>query len=155
MANIGIIGWGYVGSATGTGFTSNKKNKIFWYDKYKESPNTQGEVIQKSEFIFLCLPTPMFRDYSGTNMEIICSVIDEVAPKLFSTNKILIVKSTVLPGTTAGFTKKYPKVNFAMNPEFLTGHRSKKQKNRRKGKEYISNNTTQKTNLFLNRYNIC
>jgi UDPglucose 6-dehydrogenase len=120
MANIGIIGWGYVGSATGTGFATNKKNKIFWYDKYKVSPNRLDEVIQKSEFIFLCLPTPMFRDYSGTNMDIICSVIDEIAPKLFSTNKILIVKSTVLPGTTARFAKKYLKVNFTMNPEFLT-----------------------------------
>ena len=120
MANIGIIGWGYVGSATGSGFATNKKNNIFWYDKYKKSPNTQDEVIQKSEFIFLCLPTPMFRDYSGTNMEIISSVIDEIAPKLFSTDKILIVKSTVLPGTTAAYAKKYKKVDFAMNPEFLT-----------------------------------
>ena len=52
MVRVGLIGYGYVGSATARGFATNKKNKIFWYDKYKESPNTLEEVINKSEFIF-------------------------------------------------------------------------------------------------------
>jgi len=47
-------------------------------------------------------------------------------PVVSDTNKIIIVKSTVLPGTTASFAKKYPKVNFAMNPEFLTQINAKK-----------------------------
>ena len=125
MVRVGLIGYGYVGSATARGFATNKKNKIFWYDKYKESPNTLEEVINKSEFIFLCLPTPMFRDYSGMDMGIISAVVDDIAPKLAGTDKVVIVKSTVIPGTTAGFTKKYPHVNFAMNPEFLTQKKAK------------------------------
>jgi UDPglucose 6-dehydrogenase len=125
MANVGIVGYGYVGSATARGFAANKKNKIFWYDKYKESPNTLEEVLNKSEFIFLCLPTPMFRDYSGMDMGIISRVVDDIAPKLVSTDKVIIVKSTVLPGTTASFAKRYPHVDFAMNPEFLTQKKAK------------------------------
>jgi UDPglucose 6-dehydrogenase len=51
---------------------------------------------------------------------IVESVIDEVAPKLSGTDKILVLKSTSLPGTIKKMSKKYPKVNFVMNPEFLT-----------------------------------
>lgn len=116
----GIIGYGFVGEATAKGFASNKENNVFWYDKFKESPNTLDEVIDKSDFIFICLPTPMFRDYSGQDISIVEGVIEEIAPKLSGTAKILIIKSTVLPGTTQKFQEKYPDINFAMNPEFLT-----------------------------------
>lgn len=120
MNNIGVIGWGFVGQATGLGFGSNPKNKIFWYDKFKESQNTLSEVIEKSDFIFICVPTPIFSDYSGMDMSIVEGVIKEVAPKIAGTDKILILKSTSLPGTIKKMSKKYPGVNFVMNPEFLT-----------------------------------
>lgn len=125
MNKIGIIGYGFVGEATGTGFAKSSKNKIYWYDKFKKSPNTLDEVICNSEFIFICLPTPMFRDYSGMDMSIVEGVIDEIAPKLSGTNKMLIIKSTVLPGTTKKLQNKYPDINFAMNPEFLTQKKAK------------------------------
>ena len=117
---VGVIGWGFVGQATGFGFGSNPKNKIFWYDKFKESQNTLEEVIAKSEYIFICVPTPIFDDYSGMDMSIVEGVIDEVAPKIKGSDKVLIIKSTSLPGTTKKMMKKYPGVNFVMNPEFLT-----------------------------------
>jgi UDPglucose 6-dehydrogenase len=118
--NIGVIGWGFVGRATGLGFGSNQKNKVFWYDKFKESQNTLPEVIKNSDFIFICVPTPIFSNYSGMDMSIVEGVINEIAPKVSGTNKIIIIKSTSLPGTTKKMGKKYPGVNFVMNPEFLT-----------------------------------
>jgi UDPglucose 6-dehydrogenase len=118
--NVGIIGYGYVGRATGEGFATSPKNKIFWFDKFKESPNTLDEVIEKSDFIFIAVPTPIFEDYSGMDMSIVEGVIDQVAPKVSGTDKILIIKSTSLPGTTKKMGQKYPGVNFVMNPEFLT-----------------------------------
>jgi UDPglucose 6-dehydrogenase len=120
IMNIGVIGYGYVGRATGEGFGTNPANKIFWFDKFKESPNTLSEVIDKSDFIFVCVPTPIFEDYSGMDMSIVEGVIDQVAPKVSGTDKILIIKSTSLPGTTKRLSQKYPAVNFVMNPEFLT-----------------------------------
>ena len=120
MNKIGVIGWGFVGQATGLGFSSSDKNEVFWYDKYKESQNTLSEVIEKSEFIFICVPTPIFDDYSGMDMSIVTGVINEVAPKIGGTDKVLIIKSTSLPGTTKEMMVKYPGVNFVMNPEFLT-----------------------------------
>lgn len=118
--NIGVIGYGFVGQATGAGFASNPKNKVFWYDKFKESPNTLEEVVEKSDFIFICVPTPIFDDYSGMDMSIVEGVIGEVAPKIINTSKVIVLKSTSLPGTTQKMVKKYSQVNFLMNPEFLT-----------------------------------
>ena len=118
--NIGIIGNGYVGHATGAGFASNPENKLFIYDKYKESPNTLDEVVEKSDFIFICVPTPIFSDYSGMDMSIVEEVVGEVAEKIKVPGKVIIIKSTSLPGTTKKMTEKYSHVDFAMNPEFLT-----------------------------------
>jgi len=118
--NIGVIGYGYVGRATGEGFATNPKNHIFWFDKFKESPNTLAEVIDKSDYIFIAVPTPIFQDYSGMDMSIVEGVVDQVAPIISGTDKILIIKSTSLPGFCKKMAKKYPEVNFVMNPEFLT-----------------------------------
>ena len=126
MNKIGVIGWGFVGQATGKGLSKNKINKIFVYDKQRTSPLTLKEVVAKSEFIFVCVPTPMHSDYSGMSMAIVDEVADQIAGFVKGTDKIIIVKSTVLPGTTAKYIKKYPKVNFAMNPEFLTQNNANK-----------------------------
>jgi len=120
MNNIGVVGWGFVGQATGKGLAKNKQNKIFVYDKQRTSPLTLKEVVAKSEFIFVCVPTPMYSDYSGMSMAIVDEVAGQIAAFAKGTGKIVIIKSTVLPGTTAKYIKKYPKVNWAMNPEFLT-----------------------------------
>jgi UDPglucose 6-dehydrogenase len=120
MNKIGVIGYGFVGRATGEGFSSNPNNEVFWFDKFKESQNTLDEVINNSDFIFVCVPTPIFDDYSGMDMSIVEGVIGEVAPKLKGTDKVLIIKSTSVPGTTVKMSKKYPGINFVMNPEFLT-----------------------------------
>jgi len=118
MATLGIIGWGVVGQATGAGF--GKKHKIIWNNKSDKGSTPVPELCQKSDFVFLCLPTPMKADHSGIDLKCMNQVVDEVAPLLADTSKPLVVKSTVIPGTTASYAKKYPKVAFAMNPEFLT-----------------------------------
>lgn len=120
MNKIGVIGYGYVGRATGEGFATNSDNKIFWYDKFKESPNTLDEVVENSDFIFIAVPTPIFSNYSGMDMSIVEEVVGEVSEKIKNPGKIVIIKSTSLPGTTKKMAQKYPHVNFVMNPEFLT-----------------------------------
>src|SRR3990167_10310784 len=119
MANIGIIGWGVVGRAVGQGFETRKENKVRWFSR-DEGSHPPEEVVAESEFLFACVPTPMYSDYSGIDLSVVKEVVDFVAPKIEGTDKILTIKSTVVPGTTASFKKKYPDVNFAMNPEFLT-----------------------------------
>lgn len=119
--NIGIIGYGFVGQAVANGFNtaSGGRDKIIYYDKYKDGASLE-ETIRSSEFIFICLPTPMKKDESGIDLSIIEESMEEVTKHTDNTDKIIVIKSTVTPGTTAKLQDSYPKSQFAFNPEFLT-----------------------------------
>lgn len=118
---IGIVGFGFVGQAVAYGFNkaSRGKDRILYYDKYKDSTSLK-EVIEGSEFIFVCLPTPMKADESGIDLSIIDRAMEEITPLTDGTDKIIVIKSTVVPGSTEKYEEKYPKSQFCFNPEFLT-----------------------------------
>jgi UDPglucose 6-dehydrogenase len=119
--NIGIIGYGIVGQATANGFnkSSGGKDKIVYYDKFKKTLSLK-QVVTSSEFIFIALPTPMKKDESGIDLKIIEDSIKEITKITDGTDKVIVIKSTVAPGTTKRLELKYPKSNFCFNPEFLT-----------------------------------
>lgn len=112
---VGIIGYGFVGQAVAGGFAACE---IHIYDKYKNF-ETLNEVVKASEFIFICLPTPIHLDESGIDLSIVFDSIKQIARLTNGTNKIVVLKSTIIPGTTIGLIKKYPKSLFCFNPEFL------------------------------------
>lgn len=112
--NIGIIGYGIVGKAIKHGF---KNNKITAYDKYKPL-DTLENTVNSSDFIFVCLPTPYKND--KIDLTIMDESINKIAKLSENTDKIIIIKSTVIPGTTRNYSKKYKKNQFCFNPEFLT-----------------------------------
>ncbi|MBI2022092.1 hypothetical protein HYS93_04430 [Candidatus Daviesbacteria bacterium] len=113
---IGIVGYGIVGQAVEYGF---KNEPIFIYDKFKPFLSLE-EVCQKGEFIFLCVPTPILDDHSGIDLSIVEENVEAIAKLIKDTDKILVIKSTVVPGTTSALIKRYPKVSICFNPEFLT-----------------------------------
>lgn len=113
---IGIAGYGIVGQAVEYGF---KDEPIFIYDKYKKFLPLK-EVCDKSEFIFVCVPTPIKPDQSGIDLSIVNDVVDEIAGYIKGTDKICVIKSTSVPGTTQAAADRNPGVHFAFNPEFLT-----------------------------------
>lgn len=119
MANIGIIGYGYVGKAVEYGF--KPKNKIFIHDKYLKSLPLQ-KVVKNSEIIFVCVPTPMDNNYTHIDLSIVNEVVKNtirLARKL-KTKPIIVIKSTVVPGTTVKLSQKYKYQSLLFNPEFLT-----------------------------------
>lgn len=119
MATIGIVGHGYVGKAVEFGF--KPKNEILVYDKYLPSLDLP-EVVEKSEFIFVCVPTPMDKKYEKIDLSIVEDVVRSVASlaRKKKQSPVIIIKSTVVPGTTRKLGEKlrWPKMLF--NPEFLT-----------------------------------
>lgn len=111
---IGIIGKGYVGNAVKNGF-GQKGFIVKAYDKFKEG--NRFEDVALCDFIFVCVPTPPKEDGS-----IDLSAVDEVTEKLAKLHPkgIIVIKSTVIPGTTQYYQNKYAHLKFVFNPEFLT-----------------------------------
>ena len=115
MSNIGIIGYGIVGKAVEYGFKA--ANRVRSYDRYKDL-DTLDSVVSSSQFIFVCLPTP----YKGDRIDL--AIMDEniaaITPLTDGTDKVVVIKSSVVPGTTRSYAEKHPGTRFAFNPEFLT-----------------------------------
>jgi len=113
---VGIIGIGMVGDPIRRWFeeiNGYKRNKdLFCYDA--DPKKGYFDDINKAEVIFVAVPTPPNSDGS-CNTSIVESAVSKVKD-----GKIVVVKSTVQPGTVEGLQKKYPKKRFIFNPEFLT-----------------------------------
>jgi len=123
---IGIIGKGFVGSAVQFGFSPSvgcdADIKVYDIDPNK-STHTLEETVNESDFIFLSVPTPSNKDGS-INIDILDDVLNNINEVLECQNAIL-VRSTVIPGTTRKLQSKYPNLNLLFNPEFLTERNAK------------------------------
>lgn len=87
--------------------------ELFLYDKGKGLGSP--EEINKAELVFVCVPTPYLKDGKGFDL----SFVEETLSWLQG-DKVVVIKSTVLPGTTEMLQQKYPQFKLLMNPEFLT-----------------------------------
>lgn len=112
---IGIIGKGVVGYATGESFRS-VGYKVLYHDKYKSS-NTLEEVVKTSDVIFICVPTPT-ASRGGIDLSIVDNVIRNIHTYAKEGQKI-VIKSTVVPGTTQQYQDKYQDLIFFVSPESL------------------------------------
>ena len=115
---IGIVGQGYVGTAIKIGFESYYDLET--YDKFDSSKSTCNlkRLVDICDVIFVCVPTPMDKDGS-CHTGIVEEVISEIN-QYSNKSQIVVIKSTVSPGTTERMNKKYKKVSVIFNPEFLT-----------------------------------
>jgi len=120
---IGIIGQGFVGSAVREGM--KQYFDIVTYDKDPSKHNTVDsiqKVINNTDLTFLCVPTPMKKS-GQCDLTILESALNEIEQSVNISNKkeyIVIIKSTVPPGTTEELNKTYTKLSIIFNPEFLT-----------------------------------
>ena len=128
MINVGIIGFGFVGSSVAYGFspqTGFDQAKLRIFDKNPaKSTHSLDEVLDESDFIFLSVPTPSNVDGS-INLSILESVLGEVDAHGTKDGSVVLVRSTVIPGTTRAFQEKYNNITLVFNPEFLTERSAK------------------------------
>ena len=140
--SIAVIGQGFVGGSLTTVF-AERGFDVYAYDKagkYAKGalpchgdpvagyPGSIAELIGDNEegvtpgfynVYFVCLPTPMRKDGSA-DLSVVESVLAELAS--FPGERIAVVKSTVPPGSTEKWNKKYEGtgLHIIFNPEFLT-----------------------------------
>ena len=134
MYKIGIVGRGFVGSAVEFGFspqTGCDVDDLYIYDKDKlRSLHSLEDVVLYSDFIFLSVPTPSNEDGS-INLsyvedalqrisEITAEIEQEISPVPTDLDNIVLIRSTVTPGTTKKLQEKYQNLRLVFNPEFLT-----------------------------------
>ncbi|MBI3046036.1 MAG: UDP-glucose/GDP-mannose dehydrogenase family protein [Candidatus Harrisonbacteria bacterium] len=117
---IGILGVGWVGQQLKKYFEELKGyqagNNLLLYDI---KPEKCAGNINNAEIIFVTLPTPRNPKDGSCDLSIIEGAIAKI-----SEEKIIVLKSTVPPGTTEAFQEKYPQHKFLFNPEFLTESRA-------------------------------
>jgi len=119
---IGVIGQGFVGSAIREGL--NDFYEIYTYDLNPTLRNCDSlvDVAKNAKIIFVCLPTPMQRDgscYTGIVSEVIQN-INEICGTNDYAGRIVVIKSTVPPGTTDHLNAECTNISVAFSPEFLT-----------------------------------
>lgn len=110
---IGIIGLGVVGGAVRHGL-ERIRHEVKGYDL--RQPETRLSDVLDTELAFVCVPTPCRPDGSCdiSAVELTVNRLDEAAYK-----GLVVIKSTVTPGTTERFSASHPRLRFAFCPEFL------------------------------------
>lgn len=107
MENIAIIGFGHVGKSMKVLFP----DALVYDPNYEEYKNTQSQINSTCTLAVICV-------WTGQNQDGSCDTsIVESSIKWLKTPLILI-KSTVEPGTTDRFAKKYKKA-ICMSPEYF------------------------------------
>lgn len=113
MKTIAIMGTGMVGGALDR-YLASKGITAGLFDPPK-GLNDQS-VLDKADIVFVAVPTPFYLDGSGFDDSFLKAALDAI-PQV---GKTVVLKSTILPGTTERFQTLYPGHKVLFNPEFLT-----------------------------------
>ena len=107
---IGFIGQGFVGKSIADDY-EDRGYDIVRYSLEAEFVGNKSQLAD-CELVFVAVPTPITAD--GFDASIVEEAVGLVAPET-----IVVIKSTVVPGTTAKIQNKYPDRFVLFSPEFL------------------------------------
>ena len=110
---VGIIGVGFVGKAVRHGLT-RIGHEISLYDI--KMPETSLKDVLDAATVFISVPTPPLPS-GACDTSIVEQVVSELASAKY--RGLVVIKSTVEPGTTDRLAKKHPQLRIAFCPEFL------------------------------------
>lgn len=119
--NIGIVGLGYVGKAIRSAYeVRDPDTSIHTFDINDTTNPTCAaldELVQKTDIIYVCVPTPMTQ-LGECDTTIVETVVNDICQS--EIKKIVVIKSTVTPGTTERLQSLHPTHTILFCPEFLT-----------------------------------
>lgn len=109
---LGIIGFGVVGRAVAA--YHEKNHDVYAYDIRMCGPENMDRINEIAEVVFVCVSTPYSKDGNGLD----CSNVYDAVSKIAG-SKTVVIKSTVMPGTTDRLQELHPHHRFFFVPEFL------------------------------------
>jgi len=122
---VAIIGSGVVGHATGKGLAQMGSEVIFYDVNSRTIQRLQreglsvahslDEAVERSQVLILCLPTPPSAE--GFDLSYLYRVVDKLEGLI--RDHMVVVRSTVLPGTTRELASILPAERLLYIPEFL------------------------------------
>ncbi len=108
---IGFIGQGYVGKNYADSFEEQGMSVVRYSNERSYRENKAA--IKDCDVVFIAVPTPTtVRGFDDSILREVLGVVGE--------GKIAVIKSTILPGTTAQLQSAYPKIYVLNCPEFLS-----------------------------------
>lgn len=110
QTNIGFIGQGWIGKHYADDFESRAYSVV----RYSlEEPYIQNkDQIKECRIVFIAVPTPTTA--KGFSYEPVINALKNVAD-----GSTVVIKSTILPGTTQNLQAQFPKLFIFHSPEFL------------------------------------
>lgn len=111
MSSVGIVGLGVVGSAVRAFFSDSAV-----YDPAKGE--TDFTSLLDRSVVFLCLPTLYDARLRVYNCSAIRETLGQLSDHAFS--GLIVLKSTVTPGTTREMSVEFPALRICHCPEFLS-----------------------------------
>lgn len=109
---VGIIGLGVVGSTLDYGFTRLGHEVL----RHDIKLGTFVDAVLGAELVFVCVPTPMAED-GACDTSCVAEVVHGLAQQKYA--GLVVIKSTVPPGTTDALHARFPDLRLAFCPEFL------------------------------------
>ena len=108
---IGFIGQGWIGK----NYADDFENRGYDVVRYglEESHVKNGDKISDCDIVFIAVPTPTTT--KGFDSSILRKVI-----KFVGNDKVAVIKSTILPGTTKSIQEENKNIYILHSPEFLT-----------------------------------
>ena len=107
---IGFIGQGWIGKSYADDF-ENRGYQVLRY-ALEEPYNKNKEKIKTCDITFMAVPTPTTP--KGFDDSIVRKLVKLIAP-----GKTVVIKSTILPGTTQSIQAENPEIFIMHSPEFL------------------------------------
>jgi len=108
---IGFVGQGYVGGS----YANNFEKRGFDIVRYslEEQYCANQDQIRCCDLVFVCVPTPTTQ--KGFDVSIVTEGLS-----LIGKGKIVVIKSTMLPGVSRKLQRKFPNIILLYSPEFLS-----------------------------------
>jgi nucleotide sugar dehydrogenase len=109
--SIGFIGQGYIGK----NYSDDLERRGYHVVRYslESEHKNNGKEIRNCEIVFIAVPTPTTpKGFDSSILKKVLSLVGE--------GKTAVIKSTVIPGTTASLQKKFPRIILLHSPEFLS-----------------------------------